>query len=177
MPAWMGPVAAGAVSGLAQGLLSAGPDQQQITSMVPIARQPQLLNQMLRRAIAGEGEYGFGRAARQGAATLSDMLGQRGIAPESGVASSALAQMLAQAADYDARNRFAQNLALIRAQPWTDKAQHFGGSYYNQYVHGIGPESQRGLSQRLIDVIRPDLNTRQGGLLDNRGAVQPWRRG
>jgi hypothetical protein len=87
--------------------------------------QMNLFQMLIKRAMTGQGEYGFGPAARTGAATLKQQMGNTGNAPGSPVYNSALAQMLAGygAQDEGARRNFALQAATM--QPWTVTGQQF----------------------------------------------------
>lgn len=94
--------------------------------------QMSLFEQIMRAAQNRQGEFGFGQAAQMGNATLKQQMGDRGINSGSGVYNSALAQMLAQAANQDTQNyrNFAMNAAQM--QPWVLNSQGYmaGDDYF-----------------------------------------------
>jgi hypothetical protein len=118
----------GALGSLLGGLAS-GPQDQYIPQMrVGSQNQLGLLEQLIRQARSGQGEYGFGAASRQGMATMRQQMGNMGHQAGSPVWNSALAQILSQAGAMDAGNRRQFALQTAQAQPWT----------YQQYVRQPG---------------------------------------
>lgn len=87
----------------------------QMSALNPM--QVQMQNQMLRSFMAGNGEFGFGRAARQGQDTLRSVMASRGISPQSPAYQGALAQVMANAAAQDTAARRQYGLNLLQAAP------------------------------------------------------------
>lgn len=87
----------------------------QMSALNPM--QVQLQNQMLRSFMAGNGDFGFGQAAKQGQDTLASIMASRGISPTSPAYSGALAQVMAQAAAADTQNRRNYGMGLLQATP------------------------------------------------------------
>ena len=92
-----------------------------------IRQQPALLQQLIKAYTQGQGEFGFGPAAKQGRGTLMNFLNQRNINPASGVGGSLYASMLAQAMAQDAQARRMYGLQLGTAAAPTVSGQSFAG--------------------------------------------------
>lgn len=87
----------------------------QMSALNPM--QVQLQNQMLRSFMAGNGEFGFGQAAKQGQDTLRSVMASRGISPQSPAYQGALAQVMANAASQDTAARRQYGMNLLTASP------------------------------------------------------------
>jgi hypothetical protein len=96
---------ASGVSALGQGLFGGG--QKPATGNLHLVNPAQqgLYNMMAKQLMTGSGDFGFGTAFKQGKSQLQDLMAQRGIAPDSGVALQAMGNMGAQAVNQDAANR------------------------------------------------------------------------
>jgi hypothetical protein len=126
----MGPwgAAIGAAGSLLGGLVGGRPDQYIPQMRIGSQNQVGLLEQLIRQARSGQGEYGFGAATRSGMSTLRQQMGNMGIQQGAPVWNSALAQLLASAGAQDAGNRRQFALQTAQASPWT----------YQQYTRQPG---------------------------------------
>jgi len=158
---WFIPIAAAVGSKLLGGATSKKEETSGLTKYAQpryvSPEQGSLLTQMLQRYMSGGGEFGFGGAAKQAQATLGAGLASRGISPTSGVAQSAMGQMLAQALAQDTAARRAYGLNLLQARPQT----------YTPWVRTSGKTVQPGsLTQGLaqgLDVFGGIALGRQAG--------------
>ena len=89
---------------LGQGLMGQ-PDQPLGNLHLVNPAQQALYNTMAQRLLGGGGDFGFGSAYKQGKGQVQQMMAQRGISPQSGVAMSAMGNMTADAVGQDAANR------------------------------------------------------------------------
>lgn len=135
----MDPIIAGSLIGLGGSIIggAATPDPPKTYTGLQSKEQLDLINMLARAAARGDGEFGFGSAARSGTATMQNWMAQNGI--KGGVASSALGQMLAQAAAQDAgsRRQFAMGASQLRVP--TIEYQNIGQGWNG--VPGYGPNA------------------------------------
>lgn len=96
-----------------------GDDQKGTWTGLGAPQQSNLLNQLLFSMQRGDGEFGFGPAARQARATMGRQAENRGLSLDSGVMQSSLAQMMSQAMSADVQNRREYAAHLINSRPWT----------------------------------------------------------
>ena len=75
--------------------------------------QQALWNQMAQRALSGQGDYGYGAAAKSAKGQIQGMLESRGISQDSGLGMQALAQGYGAAAANDAQNRRNTQLSIL----------------------------------------------------------------
>jgi hypothetical protein len=151
MSAWL-PVAAGAGSLLGGLFGGGGAEQRPMNTGITNPEQVALLRRMIEAYGQGSGEFGFGPAAQSGYATLSGLLGGRGIGMGSGVAQSALSQMMSQAMTADSQNRQNYGMNLVGAGP---------GSLFNYDRLGVGTSGlSGGANQGLFGVLQSILRGR-----------------
>ena len=130
-----GIAAAGLGSALGGLMGGGGPEQRPMHTGMMVPEQAELLRKMIAAYQGGSGEFGFGPAATSGMATWRNMMGQRGIGLDSGVAQGGFAQMMAQAMGMDSQNRGQFGMGLIGAQP---------GSLFNYDRLGTGMRQATG---------------------------------
>lgn len=94
-----------------------GGEGKEGTVNLALPEQKALLVRMLRQLGLGAGEFGFGNAARQGTATLRDMMARNGMGADSGAFQAANSNMLANAASQDNARRWQTMLAAAQASP------------------------------------------------------------
>lgn len=125
-------------AGEAAGALSGGGGQRphDMRSYLGSRGQMELFDLLINRAKTGQGEYGFGPAARQGTATLRHAMAGRGVSPGSGMYNSALAQLLAKAASDDTANRWNVGFQAATMRPWVEQAQKYMGGFFTDYQRG-----------------------------------------
>jgi len=134
----------------AGGLFGGGPsDPAQTYTGVGSLPQTNLLNSMILAAQQGSGEFGFGPAAQQGYQTMANQMGQRGISMDSGVAQSALGNMMQQAIAGDTASRRNYMMGLAQARPWTVNYQNLDhtldrSAFRQFHNYGGGEPAQSG---------------------------------
>lgn len=82
-------------------------------------RQWQLYGDMVNAYQSGSGDYGYGSMMRSGESQLAQALADRGISQDSGVYTSALTDLIAQAQAADAANRYQYGVSLLNSPPST----------------------------------------------------------
>lgn len=101
------------VGAIGQGLFGGGGDQATSNLHLVNSGQQALWNQMARRAMSGQGDYGYGAAAKSAKGQIQGMLESRGISQDSGLGMQALAQGYGAAAAQDAQNRRNTQLSIL----------------------------------------------------------------
>ena len=105
-----------------------------------------LFQRQMQQGMSGAGDFGFGSAAKSGTSQLQQMMADRGIAPNSGVATSATGSMLAGAMGTDISNRRNYIMGLMNATPnketsghgWDEFSDHYGRYNASNAREGAG---------------------------------------
>lgn len=100
------------VGAIGQGLMGSGDPVLSNLHLVNSGQQA-LWNQMAQRALSGQGDYGYGAAAKSAKGQIQGMLESRGISQDSGLGMQALAQGYGAAAAQDAQNRRNTQLSIL----------------------------------------------------------------
>jgi len=104
-----------------------------------------LLDKLIDQYARGGGDFGLGASLKAGQGALTQMMGARGISPESGVYQSALSNMFANAIAQDAAARRMYGLQLATAGPATAHAQGLSSEWSRYGTRPFGtPGTQLG---------------------------------
>ena len=99
---------------------SSGGEQGTGKTSVVNPYQRNLQQMMQYQAMQGNyGDMGFGRAAKHGTGQLQQMMADRGISPQSGVATAGMGQVMADAASTDTANLRNYMMGLAQLAPAT----------------------------------------------------------
>jgi hypothetical protein len=136
------------VNAIGQGLFGGGDAPAKANLHLVNPAQQALYNRMAGGLLNGSGDFGFGQAAKSGTSQLQDMMAQRGISPDSGIAMQAQGNMMANAMGQDAANRRDTWFRLM-GQP-LQTAQTAGANFIpGSPSQGVGREQQHNLLQGM----------------------------
>ena len=108
------------------------------------AGQLELYNAMLKRYMAGAGDFGMGQNVKTGNSQLQQFMGDRGISPQSGYSGALFANMLGTSGANASQTRDAFGMNLLRSplqtvqtsgSNWLPTSPSFGYSESEQWKH------------------------------------------
>ncbi len=151
-------MAAGAIGGGLQGMFGGaeGYDPGKLHSRWSDPYQGRLFQDQMQRAMSGGGDFGFGQAAKAGTSQMQQMMADRGISSDSGVATAGMGNMMANAMGADIGNRRNWIGQMLNTRPIKDTSDQ-GWENWSSYGYGGGVETE---NQRIA---RMQAAERQAG--------------